>query len=158
MDFISKRFAGRVSRRSFALPVSFIILFPYIFYFAIVIVATDGSLEALILGTPLAMVYLIFGAPWLFPLLFLLYLTVLPITVRRLHDIGWSVWLSPLIFIPFINCLFALILILKSGSETKNKYGEIATYQKKPSHIFFWLLFIIFLIATVIYAYSFGQS
>ena len=155
MNLISKRFVGRANRRSFALPISFIVLFPYIFYLITVAIILDGSLGSLILGTPLAIIYIIFGVPWLFPLLFLINLLATPITVRRLHDIGRSAWLCPLIFIPFIDCLFTLILILKSGDKTENKYGKVPTYQKKPSHIFFWVLFFILLIATVIYAVAF---
>ena len=32
---------------------------------------------------------------------------------RRLRDIGWSVWLAPLILIPFVNLAFLIFLLSK---------------------------------------------
>jgi len=40
---------------------------------------------------------------------------------RRLRDIGWSVWLAPLILIPFVNFAFLIFLLSKpagSGQPT----------------------------------------
>ena len=153
MNFISKRFVGRANRRSFALPISFIVLFPYISNFiAGLIIVSDGLLWV-ILGQLFVVGFIIFEWPWFFPLLSLIYLFILPITVRRLHDIGCSGWLCLLLPIPFVNCLFVLFLIFKSGNKTENKYGKVPTYQKKPSHIFFWSLFIILIIATTVYTF-----
>ena len=151
MDFVRKRFARRADRRSFALPVSFIVLFPYIYNLIAGIIIVSGGLFEIIFGQLFVIGYTIFAWPWFFPLLSLTYIFVLPITVRRLHDIDWSGWLCLLLFVPLLNCSFVIILIFLSGSKAENKYGKVPTYQKKTSHIFFWTLFAVLIIATAIY-------
>jgi len=38
---------------------------------------------------------------------------------RRLRDIGWSVWLAALIFIPFVNFGLLILLLSKPGKEVR---------------------------------------
>lgn len=52
--------------------------------------------------------------------------------IKRLHDIGLTGWLSLLNFIPYLNLVFFLILLIKSGQKKKNKYGDI---PKKSSFL-----------------------
>lgn len=47
---------------------------------------------------------------------------LLPVTIERLHDIGWSGWLAPVIFIPGGFLLFVLLAILP-GTRGRNLYG-----------------------------------
>ncbi len=49
---------------------------------------------------------------------------LLSLTIRRLHDLNWSGWLSLLFLIPLVNLVLALILLFKRGTEWNNKYGS----------------------------------
>jgi uncharacterized membrane protein YhaH (DUF805 family) len=54
-----------------------------------------------------------------------LYLLVLiPIVVKRAHDLNWSGAWFGLILIPVAYVVFLVILIIKDGTEGPNKYGE----------------------------------
>ncbi|MCO7223957.1 DUF805 domain-containing protein [Pleionea sp. CnH1-48] len=48
--------------------------------------------------------------------------------IRRLNDLGYSGWLSLLMFMPLINLAFAIYLMFFPGSKGANQYG------KKPEH------------------------
>ncbi len=54
---------------------------------------------------------------------------------RRLHDMEYSGWLSPLLFVPLLNFIFGLILLFKGGTEGKNKYGK----PPAPNSPWIWL-------------------
>lgn len=43
--------------------------------------------------------------------------------VRRLHDVGVSGWVYLLVFIPFVNLILALYMLVKRGDATANAYG-----------------------------------
>jgi uncharacterized membrane protein YhaH (DUF805 family) len=57
--------------------------------------------------------------------------------VRRIHDIGWSIWFFLLLFIiPFVNLYAILALYLKGGEAKNNKYGTKPSQNMKfPSDI-----------------------
>jgi uncharacterized membrane protein YhaH (DUF805 family) len=40
-------------------------------------------------------------------------------TAKRLHDIGWTAWLAPVVIIPLAN----LVLLIFSGTNGANRYG-----------------------------------
>lgn len=42
---------------------------------------------------------------------------------RRLNDVDMSGWLSLLIFVPFINFIFAMLLVVWPGTEGENRFG-----------------------------------
>lgn len=44
-------------------------------------------------------------------------------TVRRLHDLDRTGWLSILILVPFLNFFFALYLIFAGGTPQANRFG-----------------------------------
>ena len=46
------------------------------------------------------------------------------ITVRRLHDLNKSGWFSLVSFIPYVNFIFALYVLLAKGTDGVNKYGR----------------------------------
>ena len=51
--------------------------------------------------------------------------TQLPITVKRLHDMGYSGWWYLVFMIPFIGFIIALMSCgLITGTQGPNKYGE----------------------------------
>ncbi len=60
-------------------------------------------------------------------LAYAMYILTLPLgfslVVRRIHDIGWSGWMSLLMFIPLVGTIFALIVLFKKGTDGPNTYG-----------------------------------
>ena len=46
------------------------------------------------------------------------------LTVRRLHDMGYSGWMSLLGLVPLINALLGLALLFMKGPGMNNAYGE----------------------------------
>ena len=66
-----------------------------------------------------------------FVLLFIpLLVPSLAVTFRRLQDLGYPGWLSLGVFIPYLNSLFAfvlLVLLVYQGEDKPNKYGEVPT-------------------------------
>ena len=88
------------------------------------------------------------GAGWfavLFPLI------LVPIAVKRLHDIGQSRWFAVFAIIPLINLLFFLLLLCVPGVKKTNMYGKPPTTSSqswfKESLIYIVPFFVI--IATV---------
>jgi uncharacterized membrane protein YhaH (DUF805 family) len=79
------------------------------------------------------------------PLLFLLYC----LTIRRLHDFGYTGWLSLLFLlslvqnlgntdwlslsslIEYLETIFVLVLLFKSGNPETNKYGLVPSGERK---------------------------
>ena len=59
----------------------------------------------------------------------------LAVTVRRLHDIGWSGWWVLLGFIPFLNFLLLVFLCFPSrpnpSSSTQQENGDVAWYHRE---------------------------
>lgn len=54
---------------------------------------------------------------------FVFFNSVLPVTVRRLHDTGRSDWNLLWVLVPYIGCL-VLLIFLCLGSGEPNRYGE----------------------------------
>lgn len=61
--------------------------------------------------------------------LIIIYLTLLYFNIifmiRRLHDRNHSGWVCLLIFVPFINFIFALYVICATGTQGSNQYGVL---------------------------------
>ncbi|MBU6321111.1 MAG: DUF805 domain-containing protein [Patescibacteria group bacterium] len=53
----------------------------------------------------------------------------LSLVVRRCHDLGWSGWWALLMIIPFVNIVFAPILLFKRGMEVSNAYGLVPSAE-----------------------------
>lgn len=51
----------------------------------------------------------------------------LSLSVRRIHDLGYSGWLVILLFIPLINTITLLVLAVVPGQPTSNEYGAPPT-------------------------------
>lgn len=58
-------------------------------------------------------------------------LPALGVAVRRLHDIGKSGWWILVCLIPFVNFIFAIVMLIwtiKDGSKEPNQFGESPKY------------------------------
>jgi uncharacterized membrane protein YhaH (DUF805 family) len=51
-------------------------------------------------------------------------LVILRAEVSRFHDLGWSGWPFLLAFVPIVDIVVLLFLLLVPGQKTKNLYGE----------------------------------
>jgi uncharacterized membrane protein YhaH (DUF805 family) len=60
----------------------------------------------------------------------------LSFAVRRIHDINWSGWLALLLFIPVVGIIFALIILLKKGTDGTNTYGPPQSDRKLWQTVF----------------------
>ncbi|MCK5726882.1 MAG: DUF805 domain-containing protein [Thiotrichaceae bacterium] len=47
--------------------------------------------------------------------------------IRRLHDIDLQGWWALLIFIPIVNIVFGLFVLIKKGTEESNRFAPIRT-------------------------------
>ena len=57
-------------------------------------------------------------------LIFLLFIPMQAFTVRRIRDLGFNGGFVFLNFIPYLNVLFVLALLILKGENKKNAYGE----------------------------------
>lgn len=56
--------------------------------------------------------------------IFLLFIPLQAVTVRRIRDLGFNGGYIFLNFIPYINFLLVLVLLIVKGENKKNAYGE----------------------------------
>ena len=57
-------------------------------------------------------------------LIFLLFIPIQAVTVRRIRDLGFNGGYIFLNFIPYVNFLLILSLLILKGEDKKNAYGE----------------------------------
>lgn len=57
------------------------------------------------------------------------FLPTLAISTRRAHDLNNPGWTSIILFIPYINILYSLYLLLKKGDITPNRYGYPTSFE-----------------------------
>ncbi len=57
-------------------------------------------------------------------LIFVLFIPIQAVTVRRIRDLGFNGGYIFLNFIPYINFLLVLVLLIVKGENKKNAYGE----------------------------------
>lgn len=69
----------------------------------------------------------ILWAVFLFDVIF--FLPSLSIATRRAHDLDNPGWTSVLLFIPIINTVYTLYLLLKKGNPAPNKYGYPTSFE-----------------------------
>lgn len=48
---------------------------------------------------------------------------VLALSAKRLHDLGWSIGVIVLLFVPMVTAVFLLILAIMPGSQETNPHG-----------------------------------
>ncbi|MFE3196146.1 DUF805 domain-containing protein [Nocardia sp. NPDC059240] len=63
------------------------------------------------------------GSLLLLVVLFGLLIPSLAVQVRRLHDIGYSGWLSLIVVIPYLGALALLCVLMMDGTHGPNQYG-----------------------------------
>ena len=102
-------FAGRARRREYWTYTLYNILF------SIAAVAIDFIIAA---GSDMdffGFVILIFALGHLIP--------GLAVSVRRLHDVGYSGWMLLICFIPVIGAIWLLVLLLSDSKAEENQWG-----------------------------------
>ena len=121
ISFVKNLFRGRLGRLDYFLflvsNLAVIILFILIVSFisGIVSVFSPNSPEIsafiLIVAAIFAVIF------WFIP--------VISAQIRRLHDINMSGLWIPLLFVPGLGAIFAIILLFSRGNIGDNKYGKI---------------------------------
>ena len=114
------QFTGRASRNEFLR--FFLMITLFISIILIVLNLIISHIDKFI--APIALLIMLFSIS------ILLFIPILAITIRRLHDINKSCWYLLLNIIPVIGSILFIKLLLKNGDSQPNKYGNIT------SHIF----------------------
>ena len=70
-----------------------------------------------------ALVVLIINAITQDTISWLMYLLMIPITFRRLHDTDRSAWWALLFLIPFIGWLIIIVFNCQAGTPGENRFG-----------------------------------
>ncbi len=122
---IKRIFQGRLARKHYFLAHIYI-LFP---------IAFIGGVMGSLLGLNSFEMGIFIGSV-LFPII------IIPVTVRRLHDLGLSGWVLPIFFlVPYlgnnfslqilVGLLFSGYLFFYQGKQDANKYGKPAQKDRK---------------------------
>ncbi len=61
------------------------------------------------------------------------------ISIKRLHDIGWSGWLLFISLIPVAGSIFQLLIFVMPGSQGNNRYGAPAPANSTAVKVLFWI-------------------
>ena len=115
---------GRFSRLSF-LAWNLILNVIMLIVFA-VIASVAGAASTLLTGTdPDAMIAFYTSGAGIFMLALMLVSLIITLIffIRRLHDINMSGWWSILAFIPLVNIIFGIYVLVKKGTEGSNNFG-----------------------------------
>lgn len=72
------------------------------------------------------------------------------ISVKRLHDIGWSGWLLLIAFIPVVGSIFQFLLLVLPGSKKSNRYGATPPPNSTGVKVLFWL-WVVFLLSGLVF-------
>jgi uncharacterized membrane protein YhaH (DUF805 family) len=80
----------------------------------IVVILTNSAIHTGLTRYPLSQaICLILAAVW-----------ILKAVVSRFHDIGWSGWFVLLMFVPLVDILALIFLLIMPGQKGPNVYGE----------------------------------
>lgn len=104
LDVLKKyaQFKGRTSRKQFWMFILFNVLF----------------------STLLGFIDIVLGINILYPLYsMMLFIPILSILVRRLHDVGNSGWMLLLSLIPIFGYIYLFVVTLQKGEDGSNMYG-----------------------------------
>ena len=105
-------FRGRVSRQVYWLTFG---------YMVSVVAVVTGQL----LGEQEGIFFQLAQVAWPFVILGTVYVQ-LSVSVKRLHDMGYSGLLALASFVPFVNFLFTIWVGLPPGTDGPNAYGDAA--------------------------------
>ena len=61
------------------------------------------------------------------------------ISVKRLHDIGWTGWLLLISLIPVVGSIFQILIFVLPGSQGSNRYGAPAPANSTAVKVLFWI-------------------
>ena len=144
---------GRFSRYSFL--AWNLVLNIMVMIVAAVIMAITGAASGLMTATdPNEMMAFYGSATGLMMIVLILASLVFSIIffVRRLHDINMNGWWSVLIFIPIVNIIFGIYVLVKKGVEGTNRFGPARATPKWEKVLGIIALIIIVLYVLVIIA------
>ena len=66
------------------------------------------------------------------------------ISVKRLHDIGWSGWLLLITLVPVVGSIFQLLISVMPGSKDSNRYGAPPPANSTAVKVLFWIWVVLF--------------
>lgn len=78
------------------------------------------------------------------------------ISVKRLHDIGWSGWLLLITLIPFVGSIFQLLIFVMPGSQGSNRFGAAPPENSQAVKVLFWV-WVAFIVLAFIGAFTAGM-
>jgi uncharacterized membrane protein YhaH (DUF805 family) len=104
-------FKGRASRSEYW----WFVLFIFLAYFGVAVVAEIAKAPALILVVPLALL-----------------LPQLAAGVRRLHDTGKSGWWYLICLVPYVGGIVVLVLLAQGSQASTNQYGPALGVPTRP--------------------------
>ena len=99
-------------------------------------------------------------SPWLGGLLGIVALIAamvigIQISVKRLHDIGWSGWLLLIALVPLVGSIFQILIFVMPGSQGSNLYGAPPPENSQAVKVLFWI-WVAFLVIGVIAGFASG--
>jgi uncharacterized membrane protein YhaH (DUF805 family) len=109
--------AGRASRAEYwsFIFFSWVLIILFVAVGAVILGAIEGGGAKQALGGAMGVTFLIALLAMIVP--------HLAVCSRRMHDIGLTGWLTPLIFIPYIGSFFMLVVALIPSQAQTNRYG-----------------------------------
>jgi len=119
-------FSGRASRSEYWWSYLGYMMFVTVFQIAMAIIMVIPAL--LFPETPIISVIVLLVA--VIPVLVHISIPLLSLSIRRLHDVGYSGWWLLLILIPLLNLVFGIgffVLSVSEGNGHENKYGPVPT-------------------------------
>ncbi len=80
------------------------------------------------------------------------------ISVKRLHDIGWSGWLLLITLIPLVGNIFQLLITVMPGTKGSNLYGAAPPENSTAVKVLFgiWVAVMVLTLISVIAAFTLG--
>ena len=83
-------------------------------------------------------------SPWLGGLLGIVALIAamvigIQISVKRLHDIGWSGWLLLIALVPLVGSIFQILIFVMPGTKGSNLYGPPPPENSQAVKVLFWI-------------------
>lgn len=131
---------GRLGRARYISNLALLVLCTWIVAFlltsAIIFLTRDYG-DRISLTYAVKSVYVMYGAVLIFSFV---------LAIQRAHDFNMSGWICLLLFVPFVNFIFAFALWLVPGTTGENKYGR----ETPPNGIFVKIIAVLAPIAIVI--------
>lgn len=82
-------------------------------------------------------------------LVFSCFIAAVNMYIKRMRDLNYSGWWVLTYFIPVINIVTYIIMIFKTGTKGKNKYGEEPSPPSKKEKILYKIMVVVTIIAFV---------